>query len=187
MKLTRSVGCETQKHLSYIIIILSIVIVIVHTEVFQLYRHLRKFCWIHQWLFEGAFHSDSPDAIEEVAFSTKKTLLIKPAALTRSLGKPSVTPVQAKKLVTEGFDYQSLSLLHRTCGKGRLSWGPKEEGGQELAARREVVQGTQFTIEVRRAVRRLFHSLCLFFPNRLFLEPLNNKGFHRRQRYARIP
>ncbi len=45
---------------------------------------------------------------------SQKTLFIKAAALTRSLGKPSVTPTQAKKLVTEGFDYQSLSLLHRT-------------------------------------------------------------------------
>ncbi len=44
---------------------------------------------------------------------SQKTLFIKVAALTRSLGKPSVTPTQAKKLVTEGFDYQSLSLLHR--------------------------------------------------------------------------
>ncbi len=47
---------------------------------------------------------------------SQKTLFIKAAVLTRSLGKPSFTPIQAKKLVTEGFDYQS---LHRwTCAEG---------------------------------------------------------------------
>ncbi len=68
-------------------------------------------------------HPSLSGCLKELSFLTsqmqlkkwlsQKTLFIKAAALTRSLGKPSVTPTQAKKLVTEGFD-QSLSLLHRT-------------------------------------------------------------------------
>ncbi len=82
---------------------------------------------------------------------SQKTLFIKAAALTRSLEKPSVIPTQAKKLVTEGFDHQSLSLLHRTSlTKDDSRW-------------REAVQGAQFPLEVccsppsPFAVRRLLH------------------------------
>ncbi len=41
----------------------------------------------------------------------QKTLYTNAALLTRSLGKPSITPTQAKKLVTQGIDFHTLLLL----------------------------------------------------------------------------
>ncbi len=92
-----------------------------------MYWHLREFCCIHHWVAVWRNSILTPQMqlkkwlspiltpqMQLKKWLSQKTLFIKAASLTRSLGKPSVTPTQAKKLVTEGFDYQSLSLLHRT-------------------------------------------------------------------------
>ncbi len=57
-------------------------------------------------------HIQSP--IMQMKWLAQKTLYTNAALLTRSLGKPSITPTQAKKLVTRGIDFHTLLLLGRT-------------------------------------------------------------------------
>ncbi len=58
-------------------------------------------------------HIQSP-SMQMKKWLAQKTLYTNAALLTRSLGKPSITPTQAKKLVTQGFDLHTLLLLRRT-------------------------------------------------------------------------
>ncbi len=58
-------------------------------------------------------HIQSP-SMQMKKWLAQKTLYTNVALLTRSLGKPSITPTQAKKLVTRGIDFHTLLLLRRT-------------------------------------------------------------------------
>ncbi len=92
---------------------------------------------------------------------SQNTLFIKAAALTRSLGKPSVTPTQAKKLVTEGFDYQSLSLLHRTSRtEDDFHEGLKKRGFRSKPLGAEAVQGSQFPLSLLPQLFAAFSIRC---------------------------
>ncbi len=55
-------------------------------------------------------HIQSP-SMQMKKWLAQKTLYTNAALLTRSLGKPSITPTQAKKLVTQGIDFHTLLLL----------------------------------------------------------------------------
>ncbi len=104
-------------------------------------------------------HIQSP-SMQMKEWLAQKTLYTNAALLTRSLGKSSITPTQAKKLVTQGIDFHTLLLLRRY--QGCLRCLPEAEGSQEQAARREVVQGALLNLEVSAGAPSLHFVVCVY-------------------------
>ena len=111
--------------------------------------------------------------LKELSIQTPQMLLKKWLFQKTAYQSSSTHQVQCHSSASQEAGYWGLRLPEPvsfpwTCGKGRLSWGPKEEGSQELAARLVVVRGTQFPIGVQ-AVCCLFHLFGLFVFSQLAL------------------
>ena len=74
-------------------------------------------------------------------WNKQKTTFIRAQALVRSLGKPSLTPTQAKKLDSLGLSYILLCKLHRDTGtREAFLTALKEKGIRSKPLREELAK-----------------------------------------------
>ncbi len=121
-------------------------------------------------------HIQSP-SMQMKKWFAQKTLYTNAALLTRSLGKPSITPTQAKKLVTRGIDFHTLLLLRRTSDAFVASL--KQKGVRSKPLGEKLYRVLCSTSKSQAGAYSPFRCLCfVFFSNGLLL---HSKIFHPKQ------